>query len=158
MAPIKLRRKSHSGPMLRGNSLVRTTLEVDRGIVSHAAENWENLVFSKQSKVYTNLVTWWGEIWIWLESRELRKQDKILESIAFFAWWSLWMWTETFHASLPRWNRRCNPDQAPQFPGKCPRLLILQGPSQKSLFSPPRPEQNKHIRLWQRVLMHRDEK
>ena len=90
-------------------------------------------------------MTWWGEIWIWLESRELRKQDKILESIAFFAWWSLWMWMETFHASLPRWNRRCNPDQAQQSPGKCPRLLILLGPSQKSLFSPPQPEQNKHI-------------
>ena len=37
MAPIKLRRKSHSGPMLRGNNFVRTTLEVERGIVSHAA-------------------------------------------------------------------------------------------------------------------------
>ena len=47
MAPIKLRRKSHIGPMLRGNNFVRTTLEVERGIVSHAAEKSGNfIVFS----------------------------------------------------------------------------------------------------------------
>ena len=57
MAPIKLRRKSHSGPMLRGNNLVRTTLEVDRGIVSHAAENLLFLNILWRFK-FTNLVTW----------------------------------------------------------------------------------------------------
>lgn len=58
MAPIKLRRKSHSGPMLRGNNLVRTTFEVERGIVSQAAEkSGINCVFIHFPK-FTNLVTW----------------------------------------------------------------------------------------------------
>ena len=44
MAPMKLRRKSHIGPILRGNNFVRTTLEVERGIVSHAAEKSGNFI------------------------------------------------------------------------------------------------------------------
>ena len=55
---MKLRRKSHIGPILRGNNFVRTTLEVERGIVSHAAEKsgiimycFPNVFGSKRSSI-----------------------------------------------------------------------------------------------------------